>query len=264
MIVSGELENVPLLDVFQVLAFSSQSGALFIESGDTTGTVLFDQGGIVCGESPATRALLELAAREVNPQKRRAFRRVQALACLTELMSLRSGVFRFKKHDEPMAELAGIDMRSFYASGTMATADLLLVLATAVDKKDSAPPASAPQKRSQPRAHTRYSPTLIEAEIYLGSSKLSGYLTNMSSGGAFFQGDALPEKETVPEIRFELPGGIGAIATKARVMWARSEATDGERGVGLAFEGTSAADKKKLQTYLERFQQLASDMDLTG
>ena len=137
------------------------------------------------------------------------------------------------------------------------------MLATAVDKKDSVP-VSASQERSQARSQPRYSPTLIEAELCLGTSKLSGYLTNMSSGGAFFQGDALPEKETVPEIRFELPGGIGAIATKARVVWARSESTGGERGVGLAFEGTSAVDKKKLRVYLERFQQLAADMDLTG
>ncbi len=86
----------------------------------------------------------------------------------------------------------------------------------------------------------------------------------MSADGAFFQGDALPEKETVPEISFELPGGIGAIATKARVVWLRSVATDGERGVGLAFQGTSAADKKKLHAYLERFQRLAADMDLAG
>ncbi|GMR21872.1 MAG: hypothetical protein BMS9Abin37_0192 [Acidobacteriota bacterium] len=263
MIVSGELENVPLLDVFQVLAFSSQSGALHIESGDTTGTVLLEQGGIVCGESPATQLLLARAAQEVDPQNRRAFRRVQALACLTELMSLRSGFFRFEKHDEPMAELAGVDMRPFYASGTMSMADLLLVLATAVDKKDSVP-MSAPQDRSQARSDPRFSPTLIEAELRLGTSKLSGYLTNMSVGGAFFQGDALPEKETVPEIRFELPGGIGAIVTKARVVWARSEPTDGERGVGLAFEGSSEADKKKIQAYLERFQQLAADMDLAG
>ncbi len=263
MIVSGELENVPLLDVLQVLAFSSQSGALFIESGDTKGTLLFDQGGIVCGESPATRLLLARAAREVDPQNRRAFRRIQALACFTELMSLRSGIFRFEKRDEPVAELAGVDMRSFYASGTMATADLLLVLATAVDKKDAVP-MSTPKDRGQARSDPRYSPTLIEAELRLGTSKLSGYLTNMSAGGAFFQGDALPEKETVPDIRFELPGGLGAIATKARVVWARSASTEGERGVGLAFEGTSAADKKKLQAYLDRFQQLAADMDLAG
>lgn len=263
MIVSGELENVPLLDVFQVLAFSSQSGALYIESGDTTGTVVFENGGIVCGESPATRLLLARAAREIDPQNRRAFRRVQALACLTELMSLRIGVFRFEKHAEPVAELAGVDMKSFYATGTMATSDLLLVLATAVDKKDDAPVVS-PQEASQARSSPRFSPTLIEAELGLGTSKLSGYLTNMSAGGAFFQGDALPEKDTVPDVRFELPGGLGAIATKACVVWARSESTDGERGVGLAFEGTSEADKKKIQAYLERFQQLAADMDLAG
>lgn len=263
MIVSGELENVPLLDVFQVLAFSAQTGALFIESGDTTGTVLFHEGGIVCGESPATRLLLARAAAEVDPQTRRAFRRVQALACLTELMSLRNGLFRFKKHDGPLPELAGVDMRSFYASGTMATADLLLVLATAVDKKDSVP-APAAEERSHDRAHERFSPTLIEAELTLGTSKLSGYLTNMSAGGSFFQGDALPEKDTVPDLHFELPGGIGTISTKARVVWARPESSEGERGVGLAFEGASEADKEKLQTYLERFHQLAADMDLVG
>ena len=262
MIVSGELENVPLLDVFQVLAYSSQSGALHIESGEITGTVLFDKGAIVCGESPSTRLLLARAAQEVDPQNRRAFRRVQALACLTELMSLRTGVFRFKKHDEPMAELADVDLRSLYASEAMPTADLLLVLATAVDKKDTAP-APAAKDRTQARAHPRYSPTLIEAELDLGASKLSGHLTNMSAGGAFFQGDALPEKDTVPELRFDLPE-IGSVVTKARVVWARSEAIDGERGVGLAFEGTSAEDKKKLQAYLERFEQLAADMDLAG
>ena len=263
MIVSGELENVPLLDVFQVLAFSSQSGALFIESGETAGTVLFEKGGIVCGESPATRALLARAAQEVDPQTRRGFRRVQALACLTELMSLRNGVFRFKKLDEPLAELAGVDTSSFYASGTMATAELLLVLATAVDKKDSVP-APVVQERSHARAHARFSPTLIEAELDVGTSKLGGYLTNLSAGGSFFHGDALPEKGTVPLLHFELPGGIGSITTKARVMWARTESTAGERGVGLAFEGTTPADKEKLRTYLERCHQLAADMDLVG
>ena len=185
------------------------------------------------------------------------------MACLTELLSLRTGIFRFEKHNQPMTELAGVDMKSFYATGTMATSDLLLVLATAVDKKDGAP-VSTSQEPSHARSHPRFSPTLIEAELCLGTSKLSGHLTNMSAGGAFFQGDALPEKETVPDVRFELPGGIGAIATKARVVWARSESTDGERGVGLAFEETAEADKKKIQAYLERFQQLAADMDVTG
>lgn len=270
MIVSGELENVPLLEVFQVLAFSSQSGALCIESGETTGTVLFDQGGIVCGESPATRPLLARAVQEIDPQNRRAFRRVQALACLTELMSLRSGIFRFEKRDAPTRELAGVDVRSLYASGAMPTAELLLVLATAIDKKEAvaSAPASAPAKDpTHERGHERFSPTLIEAEIFLGASNLSGlsgHLTNISAGGAFFQGDALPEHDTVSDVRFVLPGGIGLVTTKARVAWARPDAVGGERGVGLAFEDLRHEDEQKVRAYLERFQRLAADMDLVG
>lgn len=263
MIVTGEIENVPLLDVFQVLAYSNQSGALYVRSEQTTCTVVFDQGGIVGAESPATRLLLERAAHEVDPQNRRTLRRVQALACLAELMSLRTGVFQFKKLDEPMAELSGTDLSSFYASGAMSTADLLLVLATAVDKKETVSPATA-KEGTGARAHPRYSPTLIEAEICLGQSKLSGHLTNLSAGGAFFQGDALPEKDTVSELRFELPGAIGTVTTKARVVWARSEAIDGERGVGLAFEGTSPDNTEKIRAYIERFQQLAADMESSG
>lgn len=261
MIVSGELENVPLLDVFQVLAYSTQSGALEVESGETTGTIVFHEGGIVCGESPTTRLLLDRAAKELDPQNRRAFRRVQALAALTELMSLRTGSFRFKKHDEPLAELAEIDIRSFYRAGTMATAELLLVLATAIDKKETAPSPSE-QEACQARAHERYSPTLVEAEITVGASRLSGHLTNMSAGGAFFQGDALPEKDAVGQLRFDLPGEIGGVTTNARVVWARTDSKDGERGVGLAFEGTGEAHKQKIQSFLQRFQQLAADMDL--
>jgi uncharacterized protein (TIGR02266 family) len=177
-------------------------------------------------------------------------------------MSLRTGVFRFKKHDGPMAELAGVDVRSFY-SGPMATAELLLVLATAIDKKENAapPPAKHP---TQARVDERFSPTLIEAELFLGASNLSGHLTNMSAGGAFFQGDALPEHDIVAEVRFVLPGGIGLVTTKARVAWVRPDATGGERGVGLAFEQIRPEDKQRVQAYLERFQKLAADMDLVG
>ena len=68
MIVSGELERVPLLDVLQVLAYSKQTGELFVESPETSGTIIFAQGAIVCGESSSTRLLLAKASREIEPQ----------------------------------------------------------------------------------------------------------------------------------------------------------------------------------------------------
>jgi len=260
MIVSGKLENVPLLDVLQVLAYSKQTGALFVESPDTSGTILFVKGAIVCGESSSTRLLLAKAAREVEPQSRRAFRRVQAMACLTEILSLRKGTFRFSKHETPQSELAGVDLRPFYASTPIPTAELLLVLATMVDKKDDAPPQDGPAVHD--RAHVRYTPTLIEAQISMGSSSLSGYLTNLSVGGAYFRGDALPEVDRVGALRFELRGE-GTVSTEARVAWARAESTAGERGVGLAFDSIPESEKKKIRAYLDHLRELASEMETT-
>ena len=259
MIVSGELENVPLLDVLQVLAYSKQTGALFVESSETSGTIIFTQGAIVCGESSSTRLLLAKASREVEPQSRRAFRRVQAMACLTEILSLRKGVFRFTKHETPPGELAGVDLRPFYASTPIPTAELLLVLATLVDKKDAAPLPDAPHVHA--RAHERYTPTLIEAQISMGSSSLSGYLTNLSVGGACFRGDALPDVDRVGTLRFELRGQ-GTVLTEARVAWARPESTEGERGVGLAFDSVPESEKKKIRAYLDHLRELASEMDV--
>jgi len=269
MIVRGELEHVPLLEIFQVLAFSGQTGALIVDASDIEGTVVFERGAIVCGESSSTRSLLAKAARQSDPQTRRAFQRVQTLAALTELLSLRTGAFRFEKHDEPMAQLAGVDLKPFYAAGPMATVELLLVLATSIDKKDEVAPVgsladSTPPNGDQDRAHPRYSPTLIEAELGEGAATFRGYLTNVSVAGAFFNGESLPEVDAVMELRFELPGGCGAIATEARVAWARTNAAAGERGVGLALESMTDADARKLGVYLDRFQQLATDMDLVG
>ncbi len=259
MIVSGELERVPLLDVLQVLAYSKQTGELFVESPETSGTIIFAQGAIVCGESSSARLLLAKASREIEPQSRRAFRRVQAMACLTEILSLRKGAFRFAKHETPPGELAGVDLRPFYASAPIPTAELLLVLATLVDKKDATPPLDAPHVHA--RADERYAPTLIEAQISLGSSSLSGYLTNLSVGGAYFQGDALPEVDHVGALRFELHDQ-GTVSTEARVAWARSESTEGERGVGLAFDSIPESEKKKIRAYLNHLRELASEIDV--
>jgi PilZ domain/Domain of unknown function (DUF4388) len=51
MLVTGELENVPLLDVLQVIAHAKQSGILSVEGKVIHGSVLFEGGAIVCTES---------------------------------------------------------------------------------------------------------------------------------------------------------------------------------------------------------------------
>lgn len=139
MIISGEIEKVPLLDVLQVLAHSSQSGMLSVEGESTSGSIVFEAGGIICVASSSTEALLEKAMRERDAQNGRAFRRIQALAGLAELLALRAGVFRFTKVEDHVTELANVALEPFYSAGPMEAGDLLLVLATMVDRAPTSP-----------------------------------------------------------------------------------------------------------------------------
>jgi hypothetical protein len=260
MLVSGEIENVPLLDVLQVVSYSKQTGVLSVAGDDIRGALVFDRGAVVCGESTSTRQLLERASKEEEPRRRLALRRVGTLAVLTELLCLRSGAFRFQGKKEPLVELAGVGLAPFYEEGALDTGELLLVLANAIDK-----PAGAPSKKSseppseRERAHPRYSPTLVPASLALGDSLVEGHLTNLSEGGAHFDGEALPPAEGLVTVRFTLPGDLGQVVCRARVAWARADGKSGSRGAGLAFVEMSHEGRGRLAAYLARFQRLADE-----
>ena len=255
MLVTGEIENVPLLDVIQVVSFSRQTGLLVVEASAAQGTVLFQSGAIVGAESSSTRALLLRAATEEEPRTRRNLRRVQALAALTELLSLREGVFRFKRIDKPLESLGGCEIKSFYEAGPMETGEILLALATTIDKPDY--PSTPAAARENERSHRRYGPTLVAAVIDLGDSKLEGHLTNLSAGGAFFQADVLPPDRSTGRVRFELPGGLGEVEALARIAWVHPEGKTGRRGAGLTFLEMSDDARSRLADYLKRYQSLA-------
>ena len=124
MLVSGEIENVPLLDVLQVMSYSKQTGVLKVGGAEIQGALVFERGAIVCGESTSTRPLLARAALEREPRTHIALRRVGTLAALTELLGLRSGTFRFQGTKERLAELAGVSLAVFYDGGTLDTGEL--------------------------------------------------------------------------------------------------------------------------------------------
>ena len=104
MLVSGEIENVPLLDVLQVVAHSKQTGVLTVQGAEIEGVLVFERGGIICAETSSTRALLARAASSKEPRGRNALRRVGALAALTELLGMRSGSFRFQGASAPRVD----------------------------------------------------------------------------------------------------------------------------------------------------------------
>lgn len=266
MLVVGELENVPLLDVLQVVSHAKQSGVLSVKGGSIQGSVIFEEGDLVCAESTSSRMLLQRAASESEVQTRAALRRIGALAALTELLALRGGAFRFRRVEGRVEDLAGVKMGVFYEAGPMDTGELLLVLTTAIDKKEdphAAPPGPKADvqetEHETQRSHPRFSPTLIPAVISHGARNLNGHLTNVSEGGGFFHGLELPEEGAACRVRFSLPGAYGTVETAARVAWVRTGGVTAQRGVGLSFQEMSDDARGRLRSYLEHYERLADE-----
>jgi hypothetical protein len=259
MLVSGEIENVPLLDVVQVVAYSKQTGVLRVKGPEASGSLVFVGGALLCGESTATKPLLARAASEADPRAHLALRRAGTLAVLTELLGLRSGSFRFEGMKTPLAELAGVSLGPLYAAGPLDTGELLLVLATAIDKPVGARADTSGPAPEQARSHPRFAPTVLPASLTLDGSVLDGHLTNVSEGGGFFHGAALPPAESVCEMRFTLPGDGGRIDCRVRVAWTRADAKTGRAGAGLAFVQMSHEGRGRLSAYLARYQRLADE-----
>lgn len=261
----GDLDTTPLLDIVQIIAYSQQSGLLSVK-GNTKGLLIFQGGNIVCAYSPSALSLLVKAAKERDPDARLSLRRIQVLAALRELFELADGDYRFVKRDEPIGELEGLDMRLFYESGPLDTGDLLLVLEKAMDEGPQQVQVISPSLEKTPtaaeeRVHPRYGPVVIQATLEYAETIVAGYLTNLSEGGTFFNADVFPGPDSECELGFELPWELGHCEAKAKVAWLRAEGPDTRKGVGLSFLELSPESKDKLAAYLERFQELAADVD---
>ncbi len=251
---------MPLLDVLQVIAYSRRSGILYVEGPSPPGTVIFERGAFICGYTNETLSLLIKAAKEKDPRGRLALRRIQALVSLAELFDLGDGAFQFLTVTEPVPELAGLKMNSFYEGGGLDTGDLLLVLAKVMDAEPEPRPRPTSDFSGQHR-QIRISPTILRAELAFSGAKVRGYLMDLSLGGAFFHAEAFPGVGDVCDLQFTLPREPGVCRTSARVVWCRTEAGKGRRGVGLSFERTSDEFKTKLTHYLEWFERFASDIE---
>ncbi|MGH9320813.1 MAG: DUF4388 domain-containing protein [Vicinamibacteria bacterium] len=262
---TGRLENRPLLDVIQIIAYSQQSGILSVKGSKTKGLLIFAGGNIVCAYSPSALPLLVKAAKEADVRHRLTFRRIQILAALRELFDLVDGDYRFVRKPDPVTELEGLDIKSFYAAGALDTGDLLLVLEKAMDEEMEVAPASKPtpaeMEQSGQRRFTRYGPVVIKGEFRLKDRSYPGYLTNLSEGGTFFHAEELPSSSSLGELVFELPGEPGPCRVTCGIVWLRSEGPDAKRGAGLSFRKFEGDTRDRLLVYLQRFEELVADVD---
>ena len=262
---TGRLENQPLLDVIQIVAYSQQSGILSVKGTASKGLVIFEGGNVVCAYSPSALSLLIKAAKESDERRRLTFRRVQVLTALRELFDLGEGDYRFVKKAEPVVELEGLDIKSFYAAGALDTGDLLLVLEKAMDEDGEVALAvrrsAAEEEKAETRRFPRFGPVVIKGELRLDDKSFAGFLTNVSLGGTFFHADELPENEREGALDFELPWDIGLCRLRAKVVWVRSSGPETKRGAGLSFLDLSEDAQGKIARYVQQFQELAAYVD---
>lgn len=117
-------------------------------------------------------------------------------------------------------------------------------------------------KRTQPR----FGPLVIKALVDIEGSKTEGYLTNISAGGAFLAIDDPPAVGTQIGLRAVLPWKLGELRATATIVWRNdSVSKDEERlriiGAGVSFNTLEDDAAEILDAYLERFKELAAQLD---
>jgi len=130
----GRLEDLPLLDMLQIIAFSRKSGFLRIAATKGRGAVVLREGRVLFSYSWSTLASLEELVR--HPEKVTvALIREQIEVSLRELGSLREGHFQFELADPTSEEFGGLRIQPFMLPDGIDTQELLLDLAVEIDNE---------------------------------------------------------------------------------------------------------------------------------
>lgn len=177
MSLNGNLEDLPLLDILQIVSFSKKTGYLSIRAPEGEGAVVFKDGFVVSSFAwdaeplPAAFAGLARAEGEALIKKRIAI-------ALQTLIRLREGQFLFNLSDEPPGMVAGREIEAETLPTGIDPQELLLDLARGIDedRRDSqaaveesfaggtpGPPVEGTQRRRVGDSNTRPVP-VVERE----------------------------------------------------------------------------------------------------
>lgn len=131
MSLTGNLEDLPLLDIIQIVSFSKKTGSLSIRAEGGEAAIVFADGLVVCAftwnEPPLDPA-------EVPPAAREARARARIGRALEQLIRLREGEFSFALSESLPTRLGGRDLRPETLANGINPQELLLDLARGMDE----------------------------------------------------------------------------------------------------------------------------------
>jgi CheY-like chemotaxis protein len=127
---SGSVEDLPLLEILQVVSFCQKTGHLTVRADAGEAAVVFDSGRVVAGYAWNVPAL---PPGDPGPARERAVRERVALI-LERLVRLRDGDFAFHLSQEVPTSLGGHDLSGEMLPGGINPEELMLDLAKKLDE----------------------------------------------------------------------------------------------------------------------------------
>jgi CheY-like chemotaxis protein len=133
MSLTGNLEDLPLLDILQIVSFSKKTGHLTIRAAAGDGAIVFRDGLVVCAFTWDTMPL-DPRARSLAAETRDRMLRGRIELALEQLIRLREGQFNFALSDELPSKVESRDITAETLSGGINPQELLLDLARGMDE----------------------------------------------------------------------------------------------------------------------------------
>jgi CheY-like chemotaxis protein len=129
----GDLEDLPLLDILQIVAFAEKTGYLTIEAPPGDAGLVFRKGRIVASfiwDNPP----LDARAASQPEEQRSALIRQRVETSLEQLTRLREGPFRFELTTQPPSSIGDHDLSNQTLAVGINPQELLLGLAQGIDE----------------------------------------------------------------------------------------------------------------------------------
>ena len=134
MALNGQIEDLNLLEILQIVAFSKKTGTLEVRGARARGSVLFRSGRLLCAFSSSTAAAVRwLAGTPLDPAGQ-ADLVSQIRISLRELVALREGRFEFRLYRSLPLQWGGLDASSFLMGDGIDAQEILLGLAREIDE----------------------------------------------------------------------------------------------------------------------------------
>jgi CheY-like chemotaxis protein len=130
---NGNLEDLPLLDILQIVSFSKKTGFLAIQAEPGEGAIVFQEGFVVASFTWDSLPVDPRAA-TLPEAKRAGLIRERIAMALEQLIRLREGQFSFSLTDEIPGTIANRDIRGETLHAGINPQELLLDLARGIDE----------------------------------------------------------------------------------------------------------------------------------